>query len=61
MACHLLQQLFVTIGAMVVRAKIAESPVFVELKEQNHVEEAPLKAIARDGRVQVLKVIFMTW
>lgn len=50
-----------TIGAMVVRAKIAESPVFVELKEQNHVEEAPLKAIARDGRVQVLKVIFMTW
>jgi MFS family permease len=53
--------LFVTIGAMVIRAKIAESPVFVELKEQNHVEEAPLKAIARDGRVQVLKVIFMNW
>ena len=26
--------LFVTIGAMGIRAKIAESPVFVELKEQ---------------------------
>jgi MFS family permease len=53
--------LFVTIGAMVIRSKIAESPVFVELKKQHHVEEAPLKAIARDGRVQVLKVIFMNW
>jgi MFS family permease len=53
--------LFVTVGAMVIRSKIAESPVFVELKKQHHVEEAPLKAIARDGRVQVLKVIFMNW
>jgi len=53
--------IIVTIGAMVIRAKLAESPVFVELKEQSHVEQAPLKAIAKDGRLQVLKVILMNW
>jgi MFS family permease len=53
--------LIVTIGAMIIRAKLAESPVFVELKKQGRVEEAPLQAIAKDGRMLVLKVIFMNW
>lgn len=53
--------IFVTIGAMIIRSKISESPVFKELKDAGHVEEAPLKAIAKDGRMQVLKVIFMNW
>lgn len=53
--------LIVTVGAMVIRAKLAESPVFVELKKQSHVEQAPLKVIAKDGRLLVLKVILMNW
>jgi MFS family permease len=46
---------------MIIRSKLAESPVFVELKMQGRVEEAPLQAIAKDGRMLVLKVIFMNW
>ncbi|HEY8721773.1 MFS transporter [Pengzhenrongella sp.] len=53
--------LFVTVGAMIIRRKLSESPVFVELKAAGHVEQAPLKAIAKDGRLQVLKVIFMNF
>jgi len=53
--------LVVTIGAMIIRSKLAESPVFVELKKQGNVEDAPLKAVAKDGRMLVFKVILMNW
>ncbi|MGY2046705.1 MFS transporter [Methylobacterium sp. JK268] len=52
----------VTIAAMVIRSKLAESPVFAALREQGHVaEQAPLKVVARHGIRSVLKVIFMNW
>jgi MFS family permease len=54
--------LIVTVAAAIIRAKLAESPVFVELKKHVDVEhQAPLKVVAKHGRMNVLKVIFMNW
>jgi MFS family permease len=54
--------IFVTIFAMIMRAKLAESPVFVELKKKGHgQDQAPLKVVAKHGTKNVLKVIFMNW
>ena len=54
--------LFVTIGAWIIRMKMAESPIFVELKKPVDVEHpAPLKDVAKHGTKNVLKVIFMNW
>jgi MFS family permease len=52
----------VTIGAYIIRMKMAESPIFVELKQHVDVEnQAPLKIVAKHGTKNVLKVIFMNW
>ncbi len=52
----------VTIAAFVIRRKLAESPVFIELKKQADVEHrAPLREVARHGSKKVLKVILMNW
>src|SRR5690349_2718608 len=54
--------LFVTVGAWIIRMKMAESPIFVELKKSVDVEHAaPLKEVAKHGTKNVLKVIFMNW
>ncbi len=54
--------LLVTIGAYIIRMKLAESPVFVELKKQVDVErQAPLKEVAKHGSMGVLKVTAMNW
>jgi MFS family permease len=51
--------LFVTFGAYVIRKKMAESPIFAELKQHVDVEhQAPLKIVAKHGTKNVLKVIF---
>jgi MFS family permease len=53
---------FVTIAAFVIRRKLAESPVFVELRKKVDVEHrAPLKVVARYGLKNVAKVILMNW
>ena len=52
--------LIVTIGAYIIRRKLAESPVFVELKNQVDVEQqVPLKEVAKHGTMRVLKVGIM--
>lgn len=52
----------VTIAAFVIRMKLAESPVFLELKKKVDVKaQAPLKVVAKHGTRNVLKVIFMNW
>jgi MFS family permease len=54
--------IFVTIGAWIIRMKMAESPIFEELKKSVDVENAaPLKDVAKYGTKNVLKVIFMNW
>jgi MFS family permease len=54
--------IIVTIAAFVIRMKLAESPVFIELKKKVNVEaQAPLKVVARHGTKIVLKIIFMNW
>ncbi|MET0863755.1 MAG: MFS transporter [Nakamurella sp.] len=54
--------IFVTIGAWIIRMKMAESPIFEELKKTVDVEHAaPLKDVAKYGTKNVLKVIFMNW
>ena len=54
--------IFVTIGAWIIRRKMAESPIFEELKKTVDVENAaPLKDVAKYGTKNVLKVIFMNW
>ncbi|GMA28557.1 MFS transporter [Arenivirga flava] len=52
----------VTIAAAVIRAKMAESPIFEELKKSVDVKnQAPLKEVARHGKRGVLRVILMNW
>jgi MFS family permease len=52
----------VTVAAAIIRAKMAESPIFEELKKTVDVEQqAPLKIVAKHGRTNVLKVLFMNW
>ena len=52
----------VTITAAIIRSKMAESPVFEELKESVDVKnQAPLKVVAKHGRTSVLRVILMNW
>jgi MFS family permease len=54
--------LLVTIAAAIIRAKMAESPVFEELKATVDVEnQAPLKVVAKHGRTSVLRVVLMNW
>jgi MFS family permease len=54
--------LIVTIAAAVIRSKMAESPVFEELKESVDVkDQAPIKVVAKHGRKSVLRVILMNW
>jgi MFS family permease len=54
--------IFVTIGAWIIRMRMAESPIFEELKKSVDVENAaPLKDVAKYGTKNVLKVIFMNW
>jgi MFS family permease len=54
--------IFVTIGAWIIRMKMAESPIFEELKKSVDVKHAaPLKVVAKYGTKNVLKVIFMNW
>lgn len=54
--------LVVTIAAAIIRSKMAESPVFEELKETVDVtDQAPLKVVATHGRTSVLRVILMNW
>lgn len=54
--------ILVTIGAWIIRMKMAESPIFEELKKSVDVEHAaPLKDVAKYGTKNVLKVIFMNW
>jgi len=54
--------IIVTVAAYIVRMKLAESPIFVELKKsQAGVERAPLREVAEHGAKNVLKVIFMNW
>jgi MFS family permease len=50
----------VTFAAYVIRRKLAESPVFVELRKKVDVEHrAPLHEVARHGLKNVIKVILM--
>ena len=52
--------ILVTIAAFVIRRKLAESPVFIELKKKVDVEHrAPLHEVARHGLKNVIKVILM--
>ena len=52
----------VTTAAAIIRSKMAESPIFEELKKTVDVEhQAPLKIVAKHGRKNVLKVLFMNW
>ena len=52
----------VTVAAAIIRSKMAESPIFEELKKTVDVEQqAPLKIVAKHGRTNVLKVLFMNW
>jgi MFS family permease len=52
----------VTVSAYIIRMKLAESPVFIELKKRSNVAaQAPLKVVARHGMKNVLKVILMNW
>ena len=54
--------IFVTGGAWIIRMKMAESPIFEELKKSVDVEHsAPLKTVAQHGTTNVLKVVFMNW
>lgn len=54
--------IFVTVAAFVIRRKLAESPVFEELKKRVDVEHrAPLRIVARHGLKNVVKVILMNW
>ena len=54
--------LIVTIAAAIIRSKMAESPVFEELKETVDVEDqAPLKVVATHGWRRVLRVVLMNW
>ncbi|SDO34253.1 Predicted arabinose efflux permease, MFS family [Nakamurella panacisegetis] len=54
--------IFVTAGAWIIRVRMAESPIFEELKKAIDVEHAaPLKDVAKHGKKNVLKVIFMNW
>jgi MFS family permease len=54
--------LFVTFAAYVIRRKMAESPIFAELKRYVDVEhQAPLKVVAKHGTKNVLRVILMNW
>lgn len=52
----------VTLGAYVIRRKMAESPIFAELREHVDVEnQAPLKVVAKHGAKNVFKVVVMNW
>lgn len=52
----------VTVAAAIIRSKMAESPVFEELKEKVDVKaQAPLKVVAQHGRGRVLRVVLMNW
>jgi MFS family permease len=54
--------ILVTIGAYVIRKKMAESPIFAELKQHVDVEhQAPLKIVAKHGTKNVIKVTLMNW
>lgn len=54
--------IIVTIAAFIIRRKLAESPVFLELrKSAPAVRRAPLKEVAAHGKKNVLKVILMNW
>jgi MFS family permease len=54
--------ILVTIAAFIIRRKLAESPVFIELKKKVDVEHrAPLHEVARYGLKNVIKVILMNW
>ncbi|QFU89187.1 MFS transporter [Amycolatopsis sp. YIM 10] len=54
-----LSSLFVTIAAMVIRRKLAESPVFEELKEQHAEPRKPVGEIFRHGKRPTLLVLLM--
>src|SRR5690606_40154053 len=55
-------RLILTIDAAIIRSKMAESPVFEELKETVDVEDqAPLKVVATHGWRRVLRVVLMNW
>lgn len=54
-----LSSLFVTIAAMVIRRKLAESPVFQELKQQHAEPRKPVGEIFRHGKRPMLLVLFM--
>ncbi|WP_114860477.1 MFS transporter [Azospirillum brasilense] len=54
--------ILVTIAAFVIRLKLAESPIFIELKKKVDVKnQAPLKVVAKHGKKNVVKVILMNW
>lgn len=54
--------ILVTIAAFVIRLKLAESPVFTELKKKVDVRnQAPLRVVAKHGKKNVIKVILMNW
>jgi MFS family permease len=54
--------ILVTVTAFIIRRKLAESPVFIELKKKVDVEHrAPLHEVARYGLKNVIKVILMNW
>lgn len=54
--------IFVTVAAAIIRSKLAESPVFEELKETVDVKnQAPLLVVAREGKWSVLRVVLMNW
>ncbi|MGO1768372.1 MAG: MFS transporter [Microbacterium sp.] len=54
--------IIVTGAAAIIRAKMAESPVFEELKEKVDVKnQAPLMVVAREGKWNVLRVVLMNW
>ncbi|WIY00906.1 MFS transporter [Amycolatopsis mongoliensis] len=54
-----LSSLFVTIAAMIIRRKLAESPVFQELKQQHAEPRKPVGEIFRHGKRPMFLVLLM--
>lgn len=52
----------VTAAAAIIRTKMAESPIFEELKKSIDVKnQAPLKEVAKNGKRGVLRIVLMNW
>jgi MFS family permease len=54
-----LSSIFVTIAALVLRAKLDESPVFKEIKATRKATQAPVADVLTNGRPTLVRVFFM--